>query len=47
MEAVVDTLEGAMDEIAGNGKIMFSKDFIMNIFSEFQDKIYSDVNLVL
>ena len=40
MEAVVDTLEGAMDEIAGNGKIMFSKDFIMNIFSEFQEKIY-------
>lgn len=40
MEAVVDTLEGAMEEIAGNGKIMFSKDFIMNIFSEFQEKIY-------
>ena len=36
MEAVVDTLEGAMEEIAGNGKIMFSKDFIMNIFLNFK-----------
>ena len=35
----VDTLEAAMEEIAGDGKLMLNEDFVMNIFSKFQEKI--------
>ena len=37
MGDVVDTLEGAMEEIAMDGKLMLNEDFAMNIFSKFQD----------
>ena len=39
MGDVVDTLEAAMEEVAGDGKLMLNEDFIMNIFSKFQEKI--------
>ena len=39
MGDVVDTLEAAMEEIAGDGKLMLNEDFVMNIFSKFQEKI--------
>ena len=39
MGDVVDTLEVAMEEIAGDGNLMINEYFVMNIFSEFQEKI--------
>ena len=39
MGDVVDTLKVAMEEIAGDGKLMLNEDLIVNIFSKFQEKI--------
>ena len=39
MGDVVDTLEGAMEEIARDGELLLNEDFIMNIFSKFQENI--------
>jgi hypothetical protein len=38
MGDVVD-MEDAMEEIAGDGKLMLNDDFVMNVFSKFQEKI--------
>ena len=39
MGDVIDTLNGAMEEVARDGKLMLNEDFVMNISSKFQKKI--------
>jgi hypothetical protein len=39
MDDVVDTLECAVEDIAGDGRLLLNENFVLNILFEFQEKI--------